>query len=153
MRRQKVRTAQQNVKAGSACPMSGQPILVTAAINRALPSATNLPHGLAQPLHDRRRPILVGWAKALLRRAHHSLTERPGNLFHIPTPIGRQQAPFNVAMKAAVRPISDTGDVAVLDRIEVNVVNVPLKVGIIANGVFPIATLPNALLAFAHFAL
>src|ERR1700735_5834088 len=55
-------------------------------------------------------------------------------------------------MKTAVRPVSRSGHVAMLNRIEVDVVNVPLEIGIIANGMFPIAPLPNTLLSFADLA-
>src|SRR5712671_2285362 len=55
-------------------------------------------------------------------------------------------------MKAAVRPVDNTRDMSVLDRIEVDVVDIALQIGIIANGVLPIATLPDALLSLAHLA-
>lgn len=39
-----------------------------------------------------------------------------------------------------------------LDRIEMDVIDVALEIGIVANRVLPIATLPYALLAFGRFA-
>jgi hypothetical protein len=50
-------------------------------------------------------------------------------------------------MEAAVGPIASSIYVAVLYRIEMNVVDVARQVGIIADRVFPITTLPNSLLA------
>ena len=46
-----------------------------------------------------------------------------------------------------MRPVADPGNVSVLDRIEVNVIDMAGEVGIITDGVFPIAALPNSLLA------
>ncbi|HEV7601154.1 MAG TPA: hypothetical protein VGO49_13010 [Bradyrhizobium sp.] len=51
-------------------------------------------------------------------------------------------------MKAAVRPIQNAPDVSVLHRIEVNVVDMALEIGIVANGVLPIAALPDAFFPF-----
>jgi hypothetical protein len=46
-------------------------------------------------------------------------------------------------MKRRVRPVQHTSYVAVLYRIEVNVVDVAFKIGIIANGMLPISPLPK----------
>jgi hypothetical protein len=50
-------------------------------------------------------------------------------------------------VKTAVRPIDDTCNLPMFDRIEVNVVDVTLKIRIVANNVLPIATLPDTLFA------
>jgi hypothetical protein len=50
-------------------------------------------------------------------------------------------------MKAAVRPVRDATDVPVLHGIEMDVVDVPIEVGVISNGMLPVSTLPDALLA------
>ncbi len=55
-------------------------------------------------------------------------------------------------MKAAMRPVDNTRDMSVLDRIEMDIVDIALQIGIIANGVLPIATLPDALLSLARLA-
>src|SRR5262245_19063874 len=55
-------------------------------------------------------------------------------------------------MKAAVRPVAHLRNVAVLDWIEMNVVDMTLKVFIIADGVLPIASLPNTLFALCDLA-
>jgi hypothetical protein len=80
----------------------------------------------------------VGKAK----RAHLSLSERSGDLLQITAPVGRKKPTFDETMKAAVRPIGDPRDFRVLHRIEVNVIDVAFKVGVVANGVLPKATLP-----------
>ena len=70
------------------------------------------------------------------------------NLAHISTPIRCKQAASDVTMEAAMRPIRDAPNVSMPYRIEMNVVDVALEVRLIANGVLPIAALPNALLSF-----
>jgi len=59
---------------------------------------------------------------------------------------------LNVAMKAAVRPIDDPADMTVLHWIEVNVVDVPLEIGIISNRMFPITALPDAFFSLRNLA-
>jgi hypothetical protein len=39
-----------------------------------------------------------------------------------------------------------------LQRIEVHVIDVPLEVGVVADGMLPVATLPDSLLAFRRLA-
>jgi hypothetical protein len=56
-------------------------------------------------------------------------------------------------MKAAVRPVHDPRHVSVLQGIEVNVVDVTFEIGLIANGVLPIAALPDAFFALRDLAL
>jgi hypothetical protein len=51
-----------------------------------------------------------------------------------------------------MRPIGDAGYKTVFNRIVVDVVDVALEIGVVADGVFPIAPLPNAFLAFCYFA-
>ena len=48
-----------------------------------------------------------------------------------------------------MRPVDNTRDMSVLDRIEMDIVDMALQIGIIANGVLPIATLQDALLSLA----
>ena len=50
-------------------------------------------------------------------------------------------------MKRRMRPVTDARDQAVLDRVEMDVVDVPLEVPFIANGVFPEAALPEGVIS------
>jgi hypothetical protein len=74
------------------------------------------------------------------------------NILHVPTPIGSKQFAFDIAMEAAVGPVRYARDVSMLHWIEMNVVDVALKIRVIANCVLPIAALPNAFFTFAYFA-
>ena len=56
-------------------------------------------------------------------------------------------------MKAAVWPIDHTRDVTVLHRIEMDVVDVTFEISIIANGMLPVASLPDTLFPLRDFAL
>jgi hypothetical protein len=56
-------------------------------------------------------------------------------------------------MEAAVRPIGDPADMPMLHRIEVNVIDMTRQIGIIANRVLPVTSLPDALLSFSDLAL
>jgi hypothetical protein len=87
-----------------------------------------------------------------LRRAHRSLPKRPLNFFHVAAPVCGKRPTLDIAMKAAMRPVDNTRDMSVLDRIEMDIVDMALQIGIIANGVLPIATLPDALLSLARLA-
>ena len=55
-------------------------------------------------------------------------------------------------MERRKRPILHALDVAVLDGIEVNVIDVSSKIGIVAASVLPEAALPDAALALARAA-
>lgn len=46
-----------------------------------------------------------------------------------------------------MRPIPNAGDIAVLDRIEVNVIEVPGDIVLVAQGMFQIPPLPDPALA------
>ncbi len=87
--------------------------------------------------------LRVGKAK----RAHQSFSKRSLNILQVSTPISFQQAAFDEAMKAAVRPVRDARDISVFHRVEVDVVDVTIEVGVIADSVLPIATLPYAFLS------
>jgi hypothetical protein len=81
-----------------------------------------------------------------------SLSEIATRLANLISPILGQQSLRDVTMKAAVRPIAHLRYMSMLHRIEVDVVDVALQVGIISNGMFPIATLPNSPLTVADLA-
>src|SRR5205085_3689690 len=56
------------------------------------------------------------------------------------------------AMEAAMRPIANLPYMPMLNGIEVNVVDMTLQVGIVANGVLPKTTLPNSSLTSGNLA-
>ncbi len=60
----------------------------------------------------------------------------------ISRPIKWIDAPFNKAMKAGIRPLSDRFDIAVFDRIPMDIVDMPFKIALIADLMFPKAALP-----------
>jgi hypothetical protein len=92
------------------------------------------------------RPVRMG----TLRFAHPThiastlFTELAGEVTDIATPIGRQQPILDVAMERAVWPIADPCDMAVFDRIVVDVVDVPLKIGVVPDRMLPITALPDS---------
>ena len=75
-----------------------------------------------------------------------SLAELPRDVSHISSPIHGKVALLDVAMKAAESPVVHARDKAVLHGIEVNVINMPFQIRVVANCVLPIAALPDALL-------
>jgi hypothetical protein len=108
----------------------------------------------------RATPSLVGWAKARTQtslrslrkldcaapcpRGSRSFSKSARDVTHAPTPISGQNSPRDITMEAAVRPVANLRDMPMLDGIEMNVVDVSLQVGIVANGVLPIPALPNS---------
>jgi len=64
-------------------------------------------------------------------------------LIDIPGPIDRQQSLPHILMERRIWPIANARDEAMLHRVEMHVVSVPGKVGIVADGVFPISSLPQ----------
>ena len=62
-------------------------------------------------------------------------------------PILGQQSLSHIQVKRRIRPIADAGHEAVLDRIEMNVIDVPRKVVFVANGVLPKPSLPEGIFA------
>ena len=80
------------------------------------------------------------------RGAHHSFAERVvRQVTSIATPIRRQIAALHISMKTAVWPVAHARHEAMFDRIEMDVVDVPFQIAGIANDVFPIVSLPDAL--------
>ena len=61
----------------------------------------------------------------------------------IASPIVWQRPLLHVAMKRRVRPIAYALHMTVLDRVEMNVLNVPREVTFIADSVFPESPLPK----------
>jgi hypothetical protein len=81
-----------------------------------------------------------------------SFSESAGHVPDAATPVERQLSARDILVEAAMRAIANPGHLPMFDWIEVNVVNTSLQVVIIANGVFPISTLPNSPLTSANLA-
>ena len=62
-------------------------------------------------------------------------------------PIGWEEAASDVAVQAGVGPVGGATDEAVLDRVVMDVIDVVAVIGLVADQVLPISTLPDA--AFA----
>ena len=71
-------------------------------------------------------------------------------MVRIAGPIGGVAAEADHAVKGRIRPIPDARDVAVPDRVEMDVIGVAPKIGFVAQRVLPITALPDAALAFAR---
>ena len=56
-------------------------------------------------------------------------------------------------MKRRGRPVTHSVDEPVLDRIDVNIVDMPREIDVVADGVLPISALPNAPFTFGRAAL
>jgi len=67
----------------------------------------------------------------------------------IARPVGWQQAAPDIGVQRRVRPIARPAHQSVLDRIEVDVVDVSLEILLVPNGVFPKAPLPQRIFAIA----
>jgi hypothetical protein len=61
--------------------------------------------------------------------------------------------PSLTAMKRRIRPISHQGDMSMFHWVEMNVIDVPREIRFVAQGVLPIAPLPDAALRFIGAAL
>ena len=81
------------------------------------------------------------------QRAHRSFAERPSDFPHVSSPIRGQLTALDELMETAVRPVDDTRDIPMLHRIKMNVVDMPLKIRVIADRMLPVAALPDAFLA------
>src|SRR5436309_16098939 len=81
-----------------------------------------------------------------------SFSESTCRLTPAPAPIQRQHAARDIAMEAAMRPIANLPYMPMLNGIQVNVVDMTLQVGIVANGVLPKTALPNSSLTSGDLA-
>jgi len=97
------------------------------------------------PTDDRREGWSVGWAKRSVPTS--SLTKGSLNILHVSAPIGCQQPAFDESVKAAVGPVCNAPDVSVLYRVEVDIIDMALEVGVVANCMLPITSLPYAFFA------
>ena len=55
-------------------------------------------------------------------------------------------------MKRGGRPVTDSVDEPVLDRIDMNIVYMPREISFVANGMLPISALPDAPFTFGRAA-
>src|SRR5687768_8354017 len=62
---------------------------------------------------------------------------------HVSSPVPRQQSCPHIAMKRRIRPVSYARYELVLDRVEMDVVDVPFEISIVTNGVLPEPPLPE----------
>jgi hypothetical protein len=105
----------------------------------------------------------VGWAKARSSRAvptRSAQRGRPalfpvctdGRVSRVAAPINREVAACNILFETAMRPIADAADESMFYGIEVNVIDMPLKVGVVPDRVLPIPPLPQSSLALRDLA-
>jgi hypothetical protein len=73
---------------------------------------------------------------------NRSLPESALDLALIAAPVSRQQSILHMAVEAAVRPVANPSDITVLHRIEVDVIDMTLEVGIVSDCVLPKPSLP-----------
>src|SRR5262245_55080046 len=104
-----------------------------------------------------RRALNVGYVSGApcprVLTPRRSFTEMPGDLAQITAPVGGQHSAFDVAMKAAVRPIAHARHMPMLNGIEMDVVHVALEVRVIMDHMLPVAALPQPALAPGNLAL
>ena len=118
-----------------------------------LPSTTAAEHPVSsssivgQALPDPSRKFIeqAKHPTASLSDRVHNLRKLQHPLSIIPTrPVPGQNVGSHPAVEAGVRPFMGTADVAMLDWVVVNVIEVSLVVVLIANRVFPKSRLPDA---------
>src|SRR5688500_17711499 len=71
----------------------------------------------------------------------------------VPRPIPRQHTASHVSMERGIRPIRHPGNMSMLDRVEMAVVDVRPQVVVVADEVFPVAPLPHAAFGCRHASL
>ena len=79
---------------------------------------------------------------------YHERRNACGNIHHrTPTPIQRIDSFIDESLKRRMRPIPHALDPSMLDRVEMNVINVALVIIIIAYQMLPESALPDSTLA------
>src|SRR5580704_4738592 len=86
-------------------------------------------------------------ARSEIRVSLLRLTEGTLILAQIARPILRENSIAHITVEGGVRPVGHPVHQSVLDRIEVNVIDVALKVSVVAYRVFPVSALPQRHLA------
>lgn len=81
-----------------------------------------------------------------------SLAEIVVRIGGVAGPIRGIDAARHQTMKRGMRPVRDAGDVAMFHRVEMNVVDMPRDIVVVAQRMLPIAPLPDAAFGFARAA-
>ena len=82
-----------------------------------------------------------------IRVSRLPLTEGTLILAQVARPVLRENSIAHITVEGGVRPVGHPVDQSVLDRIEVDVIDVALKVSVVAYCVFPVSALPQRHLA------
>jgi len=76
--------------------------------------------------------------------------ELPSTFLHLcPSPVWAQPPQTDVTVKRRERPIGNAFDQAVLDRIVMDIVHMPLKIIFVVDGMFPVTPLPQVIFSFS----
>src|SRR5882757_10126950 len=104
---------------------------------------------------------VIGQNQSAVRRADWSRRRNPptrasytrspsfaeiSNHFAIASPIFRKHSRAHIAMKRGMRPVAHTADEAVLDRIDMTILDVACIIGLVADQMLPEPALPDAAL-------
>ena len=73
-----------------------------------------------------------------------SFAEASKQFLRLSCPIGRQDALLNIPVETAERPIGDSRHEPVLHGVVMDVIDVPLKIGVVADRMLPVPALPDA---------
>src|SRR3954447_26737638 len=82
-----------------------------------------------------------------IRARRPLFAERSAHVPHVAAPILGQFSARYVSMKARMRPIAYARNKPMLHRIEMDVVDVPRQICVVADRVLPVAALPNPFLS------
>jgi hypothetical protein len=93
----------------------------------------------------------AGWAKARNAVPTLSFSEASGQFGRVSCPVARQYALRHIAVETAEWPVVDASHQPVLHRIVMDVIDVPFEIDVVADGVLPIAALPQRIFAALVF--
>ena len=100
----------------------------------------------------------VGWAKrSVPTRPHHPASpalfaKRSLNVARIAAPIDRENPFRDETVEGAMRPLAHPRHEPMFHRVEMDVVHVAFQIGVVADGMLPIATLPQPTFSLRGFA-
>ena len=83
----------------------------------------------------------------------HTLAKCNAVYRNIAGPILRINATLDHAMKGRMRPVAHPRHETMLDRVDMDVVDMPREIGLVTGGALPIAPLPDATFAFGGTAV
>ena len=81
-----------------------------------------------------------------------SFTKRTRDILHVPAAIRNELASFDIAMKLLCGQSTTRVTMPVLHGVEMNVIDMSLEIGFIANGMLPIAALPDPFFSLGKLA-